>query len=477
MDWLDESTDAMNFGYDAVEDSGRRKSPKKTISSEDKHLKSTARKSLVATTRDMRRNFIVTRWAIHKHIDFVVDHKFKADTGNKDFDKTLEEFFQFASRAENFDKSGRHSLRKFMRLAESSRIVDGDFFAIRLRGGYLQAIEGDRVRNPKTVNRISVMGLDGEPDWTEGVKTNKYGRPSIYAIHTRSESGGGFEYEGSVGARKVIPLGFFDRFDQVRGISPLSAAVNTLKDLYESYDYALAKAKVAQLMTLKITREADWGLGQDEDDDSTANSREVTFDKGPQILDLDSGEDADFLSTGTPGEETAAFWQEMTGLVLKSLNIPYSFFQENHTNFFGSRSALILYLRAVEQWREDITNFMNDWLCWRLKVGQLKGEINLPADFDCDPKNWKWIPTGIQYWDPAKEVKADTAALEAGLTTRSQIRAERYGDSWDDDVYPIMQAEFEKMKAVTPEPIQQQGNQNEPTKQIPKKPEKPKQPK
>jgi hypothetical protein len=48
----------------------------------------------------------------------------------------------------------------------------------------------------------------------------------------------------------------FDRFDQLRGISPLAAAINTLRGTYEGFDYALAKAKVAQMFALAFYREA-----------------------------------------------------------------------------------------------------------------------------------------------------------------------------------------------------------------------------
>lgn len=460
-EWLAESQDVMNFGYDAVEDTGRRKSPKRVVTSEDKQLDKTARKVLQSTTRDMRRNFVITRWAINKHIDFVVDHAFQPDSGDAAFDKTLSEFYDMASRAENFDISGRYSLSKYCRLAEAARIVDGDFFSIRKRGGYLQAIESDRIRDPENDTQAPWIPDDGS--WVHGIQTDKVGRHKSYAIHRRTTGqGSGFEFEGTVSARKVIPLGFYDRFDQIRGVSPLAAALNTLKDLHESYDYALAKAKVAQLFSMVITREADWALNEDEEDGDQTPSRKISFNKGPQVLDLDQGEDAKMLSTNTPGEETAAFWQEMTSLVLKALNIPYSFFQENHTNFFGSRSALVLYLRAVEKDREDQIAFRNDWLCWRLKTGVLKGEIVMPASFECDPKNWSFIPTGIQYWDPVKEVKADIMAINAGLTTRQRVTKERFGIDWASKIYEPLLIESKKMKVLNPEPELPKPAQKEP---------------
>ena len=462
-DWLNEAIEeykadkpSTEFGYDATETTKRRKAPTRVIKSEDEHLKRNSRKILTSTTRDARRNFITPRWAISKHIDFVVDMNFLPCTGDEELDKRLAEFVTMASKAKNFDISGRHGLSRYLRIAESARIVDGDFMSIRLRGGYLQAIESDRVRNPDEATKGGLVHTDGEEldNWVHGVKINRYGKPLSYAVHSRTKNG--FVYEGTVGATKVIPLGFYDRFDQVRGISPLASAINYLKDLHESYDYALAKAKMAQLFALKITREADFGMGTEFDDGDVGDDKTINFGTDPQILDLNTGEDAAFLSNNTPESDTQAFWQDMTQLVLKSLNIPYSFWAEDHTNFFGSRAALILYLRSVEKWREDIVDFRNDWLTWRLKVGMLKGEIELPRDFEIDPKNWKWIPTGLEWWNPAQEIAADVDAVNNAMKSRTEIRLERRGDDWKTAVADILaeeQAYLKKLGVITEQSI------------------------
>ncbi len=466
-DWLSESQEEYsrgitNFSYDAVQDTGRRKSPRRTIRSEDGNLKKNDRKILQATTRDMRRNFVMTRWAIAKHLDFVCDHTFQANTGDEAFDKTLDEFVAMASKKENFDVSGRYNLNRYARLAEAARLVDGDMLSIRVRGGYLQAIESDKVRNMEG-STYSYVDPDNPEmfNWVHGVKINKVGKPLMYSIHSRQETQ--YVFEKNVSAAKVIPLGFYDRFDQVRGVSPLAAAIDTLKDLHESYDYALAKSKVAQLFAMAVTRNADLGFQADggvDASDANAGPRDVSFDKGPQILDLDEGEDAKFLSTNTPEADTQAFWQHMSSLVLKSLGIPYSFWEENHTNFFGSRSALILYLRSVEPWREDQVDFRNQWLSWRLKVGQLKGEIQLPASFDIDKGPWTWTPRGIEYWNPQQEVNADILAIENKLRSRTEIRKERYGDDWETVVRTLAREEkvCEELGLISHEPQQEEDN-------------------
>ncbi len=469
-DWLSESQDEYsrgitNFSYDAVQDTGRRKSPRRTIRSEDGNLKRNDRKILQATTRDMRRNFVMTRWAISKHLDFVCDHTFQANTGDEAFDEVLTEFVHMASKKENFDISGRYNLNRYARLAEASRLVDGDVFSVRVRGGYLQAIESDKVRN-KEGSTYSYVDPD-QPEmfnWVHGVNINKFGKPLKYSIHSRQETQ--YVFEKNVSAAKVIPLGFYDRFDQVRGVSPLAAAIDTLKDLHESYDYALAKAKVAQLFALAITRNADLGFQSDGGVDANAPSagpRDISFDKGPQILDLDEGEDAKYLSNNTPEADTQAFWQHMSSLVLKALGIPYSFWEEAHTNFFGSRSALILYLRSVEPWREDQVDFRNEWLSWRLRVGQLKGEIVLPSWFEIDKSPWSWTPRGIEYWNPQQEVNADILAIENKLRSRTEIRKERYGDDWETVVRTLAREEqvCEELGLISHEPQQEEEGYND----------------
>ena len=437
MDWLNEANGSLDFGYDGSSSSSKnRKQKKQKLTTEDKQLRATDRKVLQSTTRDLRRNEVAARWILSKHIDFVVKHQFQPNTGDEATDNLLRDFYSYASKKEQFDISGRYDLNTFMRMVESSAVVDGDIFCVRQRGGYLQAIESDRVRQPTFLEeRDGVTPSNGTQDsvlkdWVQGVKIDVTGRHKSYAVWKRAENR--YEFERNVSAKKVITMGFWDRFDQTRGISPLAAVVDTIMDLNESYDYALAKAKVAQLFALSITREANWGLGDDDQDGDSNPDRTVSFDKGPQILDLDAGEEANFLTAGTPETATQDFWKDMIGMTLKSLNIPYSFWDESYTNFNGSRTALILYLRSCEKDRERQVAFRNDWFMWRLKVGILKGEIQLPSSFEIDPKNWLWVPEGLQYWDSKKEADADVVLIENGLRSRTEIRRERFGDEWAD---------------------------------------------
>jgi len=460
-EWLDDANDFEEFDYDAINGSQNRKQVKRYTTSEDYQLKGSKRKQLLSDIRDLRQNFSIARWAIHKHVDFVTSHEFMPKTGDDKLDTVLREFVETASMAENFDISGRHDRRRWMRIAESSRLVDGDVFGLRVRGGYMQAIEADRVQNPP--DQAGKKVNDGVPQnynsWTNGIRVDDANRPKSYSIFSRDSDGMQMSWERNVKASAMIPLGFYDRFDQVRGISPWAAAANSMRDLYEAWDYALAKTKVAQLMALKITRDAEFGFADELDGSSDGQGTDVngnpettvSFDKGPQILDLDPGEDAAFLTAATPAGETAQFWQSLISVVLKSLNIPYSFYDESHTNYSGSRSSLLLYLRSVEAWRRDIRGFLNDWLMWRMKIGVLEGTLQLPNSFEINPKNWLWVAEGTNYWSPRDETKADIDAISAGLRTRTEVRQERFGDDWKTNVYDVLKVENELLADVLPE--------------------------
>lgn len=422
-------------GYDAAKDTSRKRSPVTNLGSEDSILKGSDRRAVVATARDVRRNFAVARWAINKHLDFVVSHSFRSKSGDREFDRRLETFVERLMRAENFDVSGRHPHRRFMRILEAARTVDGDILAVKIgnaNGSFLQAVEGDRIRDP------GVENIYADEKWVQGLKIGVGGRVTKYAVHKRFGSNQ-FELERFVPSTRGIFFGYFDRFDQYRGVGLMTAAINTLCGLYDGFDYALAKSKIAQLFALSIYRQAetDWGGGIGDEDDTnesgaTTRDYKIDFSKGPIFLDLNEGERAEFLESKTPGAETVQFWQTLLSVSLKALDIPFSFYDEAYTNFFGSKSALILYQKSAKEKQKDVREFNDAWLKWRLATAQVNGEFDFPVGYDTEQMLWSWTPDGVPWWNPREEVMANIAAVDAGFKTRAQVRMETDGDDWRD---------------------------------------------
>lgn len=442
------------LGYDAVEQRGRRRQQPARIKHEDTVLTGANRTRLQATAQDVQRNFAIASWAVRKHLDYVSSFSFASRTGDDEVDQQVEDYINAWSQRSNCDVRRQHPFRRMIRMAEARRVVDGDFFFLKLTGdgvsrGKLQAIESDRIATPGDLPRA----FDTE-SFRNGVKTTTGGTPQSYCICRRDEQTGQLTFERVVPASSLFVHGFYERFDQVRGISPLASALNTLQDVYEGFDYALAKMKVSQLFGLVFYRDAEAALQGtiatlDSDNDGVADSGyEVDFGKGPVQLDLNPGDRAEFLEAKTPASETVAFLQMMIHVALKSLDIPYSFFDESFTNFYGSRAGLQQYQKSCETKIADLQEVLDEITAWRLGLAILDGDLALPRGIEFEQLKWEWVPRGVAWWDPQKEVKGNTMAIAAGLDNPQRICRD-IGTDFYENIDAIADAmAYAKMKGV-----------------------------
>ena len=230
--------------YDAVQEKNKRQAPTGLLRAEDAELRPMDRRKMLSATRTIQRNFSLAAWMVRRHLDYVSTFNFQPRCDSAEHNDQLARLMRWWNLPANSDITGRFSLSKAIRLAEMRRTIDGDVFPLKLANGRIQWIEGDRVRTPLG----GVPPLNGKNiDLTRlihGVLINEAGRPLLYSITKRapcSDLAGGlsaFIFERFVDARNMYLFGYHDRFDQVRGISPLAAAVNTLRDTYEGCDYA-----------------------------------------------------------------------------------------------------------------------------------------------------------------------------------------------------------------------------------------------
>ena len=441
IDWNNTDGTVGGGGIDSVDQSKKRRVPRGKTRGLDDEIGDSKRKALTLSSRNLTRNFELAGWAIRKHLDFVASFNFTMRTGIDSFDRDVENFVRWWSRPTNFDSSGRHGLRKSIRIAEALRVLDGDVFTLKIGDGRVQWVEADRVKTPDARRDAPF----DEARTFNGIETSSTGRPLRYAVHSRLR-GGGLDFEKWVRARNVFAHGFFERFDQVRGVSPLSAALGRFQDVYEGFDYALQRAKVAQLFGLVLTRDtAENHLGpvegEDVDGDGTNDRFDVKLGSRPIVLDMNPDDDAKFLENKTPAPEFQQFSDMMIGIALKSLDLPFSFAREDFTNFFGSKAALTLYLQSARDKRDDVKELLRKLTIWRLRLAIEDGAIVLPRSVQTiDDIRFEWVPTGIPWFDP-RDVRGDIDAIKAGLKTRTQVRRERFGDDWSQDVAPELAAE------------------------------------
>jgi capsid protein len=431
---------AAQFGanqpYDAVEERGRRESPAIRTQSEDRILLPTMRAKLDATAQDLHRNFAVAQWMIRRHLDYVATFTFHARSDDDAFDEQLNQLMADWSQRQRCDAAGRHRFDKIIRLAELQAVLRGDIGLMKLASGQTQGIEGDRIRNP-----IGTPYAD--PTWVHGVKVDEAGKALAYAIHRRLPYGS-YQFERQVAAENLILHGYFDRFDQIRGISPIVTALNPLRDTYEACDLALAKSKVEQLFALAFYRSATEAGGElteetEQTSDGTTTTAtasapkyQVDFGKGPVLLDLDPGDRAEFLQSSSPSANFQAFTQLVLMIAMKALDLPFGFFDEAHTNFYSSRGAWLIYERACQDKRDALIEVLTELTRWRVKLWVLDGALKLPKGMTIETVPFEWVPGGMPFWDPSKEMRGNLQAISAGLDNPQRITKESgLGDFYD----------------------------------------------
>lgn len=423
--------DPTALAYDSAETDTKRRVPSTRLKSVDNILTPTKRKRLVSSTRDIVQNFSIAQWAVKRHLDYNSSFSFQPRTGDDGLDKELVHLMEWYENPFNCDISGRHSFCQMIRMAEERRVVDGDVFLVKMASGHLQAIESDRVRT-------DAMGNSSSEDTIHGCKVTRGGRLRSISVHSRTPSGG-YEFERNVRAGNVYHLGYFDRFDQIRGVSPLASAINSFRDTYEAADYALAKMKVSQLFGLAFYRENPDEFGAAASSDESGY--DVDFGKGPVMLDLDPGDRAEFLESKSPHQEFQSFMETMIGVALKALGIPFSFYAENFTNFFGAKSAAIHYEKSCKSKRATLRELLDRITFWRLGLFMEDRELSLPAGMELSELTWEWVHDGTPWWDPSKEVRGDVLAIASGLKTRSQVIKERHGRDFRDVVDQLAREE------------------------------------
>ena len=423
-------------GYNAIKKTGNRKTLSTSNGSHEIQLSDSERKKAVANTRDLRRNFIVVSWAVRKHLDYISDFKYKSKTDDTVLKAYMENKVKEWSKSKSFDQAGKVNLRKGLRLLESSRFLDGDVFSYKLRNGRLQFIEGDRVGDMKRPNETAKV----DDLWVQGIKVNtKTGRRT--AIRVGKRKGNRLEWLADIPTKNIIYLAYMERFDQERGVSPLMAAIQTFQDNAEGFDYSLQKLKIGQLMGMVFTRSADDGFAQTEAEttliedlegveDGAREGYEFDFGQSNMIsADLEPGEDLKIIESANPANEVQSFLTLTIELAIKAFDFPTSFFDSTKANFAGSRSDDIAYKKSCSTKKEDLIEWLDEWIAYKIQHDILNGDTYLAENIS--NIKGEWVSTGTEWWDTLKQSKGAAAMIGMSLDNPERIAKELGTDIYE----------------------------------------------
>jgi capsid protein len=407
-----------------------------------------------ARVREQLRNYSVLTWMIDKHLDFVATFDIQFKTGSDALDDWLTELMDWWSKAENFDTGKRYSLYQYLRVNEAQKVMNGDCGTLKFADGRVKAIDSDQINHPYS---------SSEKNWFRGVRTNPVtGEATHYHVILRNTNG-----ELTNNYLEVPADQFYLHAERkhypnlLRGISPITSAINSIQDCYEGINWQLVQSKLAAMLAVVTKENGRNALPQMAIDPVTGEPTQVQKGAKYQIdvdgalnVSMEVGEDLEFKHNQNPSTETQAFYEVVTIIALKALGIPYSFFREDFTNFYGSRGGLLQYLRSCETARQGNIAFLNHHIKWRIVKWIIDGFIKLPQGYDVRQIRWQCVPRGFPWWDPAKEINGSILAIQAGLKTPQQVCLET-GSNYYENIEAIKVAtDWANKHGVTPNWIQ-----------------------
>jgi lambda family phage portal protein len=232
---------------------------------------------------------------------------------------------------------------------------------------------------------------------------------------------------------------------QLRGVPWLAPAMGKLKDLKDFVYANLIAEQVAACHGAFVT-----GVTDPVTLAEAGRSRSNLEDLAPgSIQYLADGEGITFSDPARPGTTLAPYVEWSLHGVAAALRYPYELLAKQFTNnFSGGRLALIDGRITFKNWQYCLIEQVLRKV-WGRFIDRAVMQGLLPIDAITYEENrdhflqHQWIPPGWPWVDPEKEVKADVAAISAGLTTQTESLAAR-GRDFDETLQQIEREQFVK---------------------------------
>jgi capsid protein len=460
-----------SLSYGAVEDTTRRRPVIRKTTSEGAVLTSAKRERASATARDDRRNMSILAWMIRRHLDnvsrFTPFFRLPGDAPEiTAVNDLVLRMLAWHGRRTHFDALARHGRDEWMRMFEACKVISGDAAGMKVAGGRLQGIEGDRI--------AKAGGKTAPADVTdEGLTFDKStGERKAFCLCKRTDSG--LAFERMVPAADMIFDGYWpDRFDANRGVSPLLTALNEAADVRETWEWLVLKAKTSALFGLAFTRTASDDILPTSGEDASASPTSEASAYSAQLsaavkgrgiisLDLDPGDAVTEINSNTPNPTVIPFTRELVRSVLLALDIPFTFYDSLSASFSARIADRNEYEEACEWKRsknEDVLHEVyGEWLfpMWAkadlFGFGKTLNSAKISTEEVA--ASLRWIPAGRPWLDRTNEMSGHLLAIAAGIESIPEVCA-MYGK----DAYLIAQEQEAYLKKAGAPLFYSQGGQ------------------
>lgn len=226
---------------------------------------------------------------------------------------------------------------------------------------------------------------------------------------------------------------------QIRGV-PRIARVLVRIFKVDAYDDAeLERKGTAALFTGFIKGRGDIPVETEDEDDETGEDLQIAPMQPGALIDLGDDKDIAFSTPADVGGSYEPFQYRNILAISAGTGVPYAYVSGDMTkgNFSNVRTDIIRFRRRVGQWNNNTLIFQMCRPVWQqfIERAYMAGLIDLPG-YDEDPTPYwaaEHLPPRTEWIDPAKDVKAEKEAVDAGFKSRTQVVAERGYDREDLD--------------------------------------------
>lgn len=313
----------------------------------------------------------------------------------------LDEYFaRWAKRADAQDRADFYGLQA--QIARSERI-DGEALLL-WQGDQLLHLPPEQLAD-LTTDRIAA-----------GVELDDAGRAVGYHVHPVRPDALQATYAPPVRVPAADMVHVFDPKGpgQVRGVSALAPILLALSELDGLEDALLTQTKIAALLSVILTNQAEVG-GDDPLQDGQS------LEPGAMIR-LPGNWKVDTIAP-QQSQQAGEFLRHMAHRIAAGVGVPVHLVTHDvsQANYSSLRAAMVAYRQRVErfQFQVLVPQFLNP--VWRRVTTMAALEHGLPIAEDLFEV--EWIPPAQPWVDPAKDAQATLTLLEAGLMSRRQAVA------------------------------------------------------
>lgn len=303
-------------------------------------------------------------------------------------------------------------------------------------------------------------GLPKSHDIRQGIERNIYGRRIAFWFHREHPGDPNVNATPSmlvrVPASEVSHIFEPARPGQMRGVSALSSILVRLRSTADFEDAVLDRQKLANLFVGFITRQIPESADLEYDSDTGLPK---WYDKdGKPLAALESGimqemlpgENVTFANPPEAGTTYSDYLRSTDLRTAAGIGLPYEVLSGDIKDISDRTLRVIINefrrFARQRQWQIVIPMLCRPMVNWWADALALKGDIapsELPA-----VKNPTWSPEGWEYIHPTQDAEGKKLLIEAGLTSRSAVIAER----GDDPRTVAEEMKADKKLGLVPEP-------------------------